>query len=100
MWGCLIVISSQRNCRLEETDEERKRANFFMIVATFIMLMKTFFFLRLFYTFSSLVTMMKKVAFDLRYFLVFYFILLWILSLVFVILELGNYTNPRNPNLR
>lgn len=71
-----------------------------MIVVTFIMLMKTFFFLRLFKQFSGLVTMMKQVARDLYAFMVFYLILLWMCSLVFNILELGNYTNPRDPELR
>jgi len=62
--------------------------------------MKTFFFLRLFKSFSGLVTMMKQVAYDLKAFMVFYLILLWMCSLVFNILELGNYENPRNEELK
>ena len=71
-----------------------------MICVTFIMLMKTFFFLRLFNQFSGLVIMMKTVTMDLRAFMVFYFILIWICALVFNILELGNFISPRNEALK
>ena len=55
------------------------------------MLIKTFFFLRIFKELSYLVIMIRQVFHDLQTFILFYVILVWILSLIFQTLELGNY---------
>jgi len=64
------------------------------------MLIKTFFFMRLFKSMSHLVTMMKQVFKDLQAFMVFFFILLWICSLIFNIIQLGNYENKVDEGLK
>lgn len=61
-----------------------------IIIVTAVMLLKTFFFLRLFESLSHLVLMMRQVVKDLKAFLIFYTILLWICGLVFSIIELGD----------
>ena len=50
------------------------------------MLIKTFFFLRIFKASSQLVMMMIQVTQDLRAFMIFYFIVLWFCSLIMSIL--------------
>lgn len=52
-----------------------------LIILCFIMLIKTFFFMRLYQSMSELVMMMLQVMVDLRAFLCFYFILIWICGL-------------------
>ena len=54
------------------------------------MLFKTFAFLRVFSSLHQLVTMLGRVTTDLRGFVSFYFIVLWILSLIFDTLGLSN----------
>ena len=63
-------------------------------------LVKTFFFLRIFKALSNLVTMMRKVVYDLRIFMIFYAILLWMCSLIFTILEVGFYKRQSSAALR
>ena len=53
-------------------------------------LYKTFFFLRIFDSLSYIVTMLNQVLYDLRVFLLFYFILLIIFSFIFAVLGVGN----------
>lgn len=67
-----------------------KTKKIIIIVVTAVMLLKTFFFLRLFESLSHLVLMMRQVVKDLKAFMIFYTILLWICGLVFSIIELGN----------
>ena len=67
------------------------RGKFILVVVTLLMLVKTFFFLRIFKELSYLVIMIRQVFQDLQAFMLFYVILVWILSLIFQILELGNY---------
>lgn len=62
-----------------------------MILVTLIMLLKTFFFLRIFIKLSNLVAMMSQVVHDLKVFILFYVILIWMFSLIFNILQMGNY---------
>lgn len=52
--------------------------------------MKTFFFLRIFSSLSYIVTMLTHVIYDLRVFLIFYFMLIYLFSLVFGVLGIGN----------
>jgi len=63
-----------------------------MLIVTLLLLIKTFFFLRIFKELSFLVTMIKQVFFDLRVFLLFFLILLFMFAIVFSVLDLGNYT--------
>jgi len=61
-----------------------------MLIVILIAVNKTFFFLRIFTSFSHIVTMLKSVANDLMKFLAFFIILLLGLSLLLNILGLGN----------
>lgn len=70
-----------------------------LIVVTFILLMKTFFFLRIFKSLAHLVLMMRQVCNDLKAFMIFYTVLLWICGLVFTIIGLGNYDGTSDKNL-
>ena len=67
-----------------------------MIIVTFLMLLKTFFFLRIFMKLSNLVTMMRQVISDLKIFMLFYGILVWMCALIFNILQMGNYEMSPN----
>ena len=67
-----------------------------MIFVAFLILIKTFFYMRVFRNMSQMVSMMTQVISDLRVFLIFYFILVWMCSLVFNILELGNNDKSKN----
>ena len=69
---------------------------FLSLVVTFFLLIKTFFFLRIFGELSYLVTMMKQVVCDLKVFMIFYFILIWIAALILNIIELGNFSEHKN----
>ena len=110
IWGGFYNIYYQISLRSVHSDHDHVSADetlfdvshgkAVMICVTFIMLIKTFYFLRLFNQFSGLVIMMKTVTLDLRAFMVFYFILIWICALVFNILELGNFISPRNEALK
>ena len=51
---------------------------------------KTFFFLRIFDTLSYIVTMINKVVFDLRVFVLFYMIMITLFSMIFAVLGVGN----------
>jgi hypothetical protein len=51
---------------------------------------KTFFFLRMFPSFTPIVVMLNNVIYDLRIFLFFYSTMLFFFSLIFSVLGLGN----------
>lgn len=59
------------------------------IIVVFIVI-KTFFFLRIFSNFAPIVVMIQKVVWDLRVFLTFYAILVVLSSQMFAIVALGN----------
>ena len=61
------------------------------IAVTFFMLIKTFFFLRIFSNLTYIVTMIRQVFYDLRVFLLFYFIIILQFSAVLSIIKLGNF---------
>jgi len=71
-----------------------------MLIATVFLLIKTFFFLRIFKDLSFLVTMVKQVFFDLRVFMLFFFILLYMFAIIFSILDLGNYEFSDDADVR
>ena len=60
------------------------------IMLSFLILIKTFFFMRLFRSMAHLVSMMQQVMKDLQAFLIFFFVLIWITSFVFSTIGLGN----------
>jgi hypothetical protein len=60
-----------------------------MCVIVIALLVKTFFFLRIFPMLTPIVVMLSEVIFDLRVFLFFYVILISFFSQVFAVLGLG-----------
>ena len=64
-----------------------------LIILSFLMLIKTFFFMRLFKSMAHLVMMMLQVLIDLKAFLFFYFILIWISGLILNILGMVKETD-------
>lgn len=64
-----------------------------VLIITLIMmlLLKTFFFMRIFHSMAHLVSMMKQVMVDLKAFMSFFFILSWIMALIIAVLEVGNF---------
>lgn len=66
-----------------------------MLLVTFLLMMKTFFFLRVFSELTFLVTMLGRVFSDLRAFIFFYFILVFKFALMLAIIDLGQLAlNP------
>jgi len=65
-----------------------------------LLLVKTFFFLRIFKDLSFLVTMVKQVFLDLRVFMLFFSILLLMFAIMFSILDIGNYEYSDDENIR
>ena len=61
-----------------------------MIVLLLMQLLKSFFYLRIFDSFSYIVTMISQVMIDLRVFMSFYVILIFVLSLIYAVIGLGN----------
>lgn len=61
-----------------------------MIFIVLMLIVKTFFFLRIFPILTPIVVMITDVIYDLRIFLFFYFILILGFSQVFAVLGLGN----------
>jgi hypothetical protein len=61
-----------------------------MCIIVALLVVKTFFFLRIFPLFTPIVVMLTNVVYDLRIFLVFYFILIAFSSQLFAVLGLGN----------
>ena len=60
-------------------------------MVVFMIMIKTFFFLRIFSSLSYIVTMLRTVIYDLRIFLLFYAILTILFSLMIGILGIGNF---------
>jgi hypothetical protein len=71
-----------------------------MLISTMLLLVKTFFFLRIFKDLSFLVTMVKQVFLDLRVFMLFFSILLLMFAIMFSILDIGNYEYSDDENIR
>jgi hypothetical protein len=60
-----------------------------MIIIVLQVLLKTFFFLRVYPTLTPIIVMLKTVIYDLRIFMLFYTLLIAIFCLVFAVLGLG-----------
>ena len=69
-----------------------------MFLIVNLLVIKTFFFLRIFRNFTPIVIMLKNVIYDLRIFLLFYTILIFIFSLIFSVLGV-NLSNVQ-PDLK
>lgn len=66
-----------------------------MIIVLLLALVKSLFFLRIFDSLSYLVTLLRNVIYDLRIFMVFYGILMFMFSLIIGVLGVANFsTNP------
>ena len=62
-----------------------------LIIILMQQIIKTFFYLRIFETLSYIVTMINRVVYDLRIFLLFYGILIFFFSLIFGVMGVGNH---------
>jgi len=71
-----------------------------MIIVTMIMLIKSFFFLCIFKSLSFLVSMLKQVFFDIKAFLLFYFLLIYMFAICLSIIDWGNYEFNDNEDIR
>ena len=71
-----------------------------MITVALLMMIKSFFFLRIFKELSFLVTMLKQVFLDLRVFMLFYALLIFMFAIVLSILDLGNFAKSSDPAIR
>jgi hypothetical protein len=65
-----------------------------MLAVIILALMKIFFYMRIVEKFSPIVTMLQRVVYDLRIFLLFYFILILLFSLLLGVLGVGNPNVP------
>lgn len=65
-----------------------------MIMVILLAIVKTFFYLRVFESLSYIVTMLKNVIYDLRVFLIFYFMVIFLFGLIFSVLGVGNMNAP------
>ena len=61
-----------------------------MIIIVLQVLLKSFFFLRVFPSLTPVIVMLKTVIYDLRIFMLFYTILIFLFCQVFAVLGLGN----------
>lgn len=68
-----------------------------MTLVLLLALIKSLFFLRIFDSLSYLVTLLRSVIYDLRIFMLFYGILMFMFSLIIGVLGLSNFT--RDPEL-
>ena len=62
-----------------------------MVMVIFMMLVKTFFFLRIFDEMSFLVKMIGQVMHDLKAFLIFYAIICFMFCMLFAVIDLDNF---------
>ena len=61
-----------------------------MCIIVIFLIIKTFFFLRIYPTLTPIIVMLKRVVYDLRIFLFFYMILITLFSQLLAVLGLGN----------
>jgi uncharacterized membrane protein YedE/YeeE len=61
-----------------------------MCLIILMIIIKSFFFLRIFPSLAPIVVMINSVIYDLRIFMGFYFVLICFFSMVFMVLGLGN----------
>lgn len=87
----IYIWGSITNVLLQNTMSPFNFINKLLVTNIYLqMIYKTFFFLRIVDNLSYIVTMIANVFFDLRVFLLFYFILIIIFSMIFAVLGVGN----------
>ena len=84
----------------KEGETLEKMKDVFLIVICILILIKTFFYLRIFQDMSYIVTMIRTVLHDLKIFMTFYFILILMFSAILSILKVGNYELSHDPATR
>lgn len=91
----LYIYGSISNCFLQWFyGPDHLASKIVMIIIVFMALIKTFFFLRIFESFTPLVVMLTKVVSDLKIFLFFYAILLIFFGNAYAVLGVSNYNRP------
>ena len=98
--GHIWIGLSNLLCQRYEPDILSHHSQVLMLIVTTLMLIKTFFYLRIFKELSFLVSMIMQVFFDLRVFFLFYFVLIFLFSLMFSIIDFGNYQFSEDPIIR
>ena len=89
--GIIYILGSIANAVLQNyTDPLSYQAKFLMIIVLLMQIPFTFFYLKIFASFSKIFTMLKDVIRDLKVFLFFFIILIVLLSMTFAVLGLGN----------
>ena len=79
------------NVYLQNTQSPQNFLNKILMTLIFLQqIVKTFFFLRIFGTLSYIVTMINRVIFDLRVFLLFYTILIVLFAMIYAVLGVAN----------
>lgn len=87
----IYTYGSLANVILQNTTDPHHLYNKALMSLIFLQqIYKTFFFLRIFDTLSYIVTMINKVVFDLRVFVMFYMIMITLFSMIFAVLGVGN----------
>jgi len=89
VWGSVVNVILQKSGNPQDFVNK-----LFMTIILVQQIYKTFFFLRIFEKLSYIVTMISKVIFDLRVFLLFYAILLFLFSMIFAVIGLANKNVP------
>jgi hypothetical protein len=84
-WGSIVNVYLQNYSNPQDIMNK-----IIMGVLLLQQLIKSFFYLRIFDTLSYIVTMINRVIYDLRVFLLFYFILIIIFSQIFAVIGVGN----------
>jgi len=64
------------------------------------MLIKSFFFMRMFTSLSFLVKMIMQVFYDLKVFLLFFVILIYLFAMFYAIIDMANFVMSDDPDLR
>ena len=91
----VYVYGSILNVILQKSGDPQDFINkLLMTIILMQQIYKTFFFLRIFDKLSYIVTMISKVIFDLRVFLIFYGILIFLFSMIFAVIGLANKNVP------
>ena len=96
IWVGIVNIFVQRN----QPDILAKECQILMIMTAMIILLKTFFYMRIFKSFSFMVYMLLTVFGELGSFFLFFLILTGMFGCIFSILDLGNFEFNDDPIIR
>ena len=70
-----------------------------LIVVLLLALIKTMFFLRIFNSFSYMVLLLRSVIYDLKTFMLFYAILMYIFALILGVLGINNFSREEDMHI-